>query len=183
MDTPPPFALPSLVPQHMAEDALDALLAQVSALSDHAGREAPAPMIERAKRVEHGDRDAPIVSVIRAIAQFARDGGPPMAIPDQLESVRDALYSRALQRRTLTDPDGAAVEQRSAALGYVLTVTKARHALALGSRISVRQLAALGGVSSRQLLEAMGLEPEPGLRIDPLSARRWLRSVGVKGYT
>ena len=181
MDTPQPIPLPSLAPQQIAADALETLLAQIAALSEYAGEEAAASA-EAVNGPAVSPREAPLFTALSAIAHFARDGGSAVQIPDHLDAVRDALYSRALQRRCSRDPDGSAVDRRAAVLGYVLTVTRARHSLATGQRVSVRELAALGGVTSRQLLTLLGLDPEPGLRIEPLAARRWLRSMGVKGY-
>jgi hypothetical protein len=128
---------------------------------------------------------ADLALTIADVTRWAQRGeGRADEVPDQISDVLSATTSASDEPGRMVDELGEA-EDLADPLTLVLTAAHCRHELAEGTATDSVGLAALAGLSGRQvwhLIKTGEIEARKDGLIDALVARRWLGGRGVPGF-
>lgn len=166
-------------PQALGLDAERKLIDHLASMHDALGTAFKAPAAGR----------SPIFGEVRALAEYAKTGQQPVNVEFFAASIC-RLLAAPLSAGTPEDLYDRSIEDP---LGLVVAAALARDALAHGRPIEAEQLAALSGLSERQIQEIVRAGAIQGARaveargrklyaVEAKSARRWLCERGVPGF-
>jgi hypothetical protein len=182
-DAREPVRLAELVPEAMANDAVDAVLAHVDVMLTQLFPPTCTRSLQRLASAERrSGRRLQLVaesSLGRAVCDltvFAQTGaGDLAAIPGAIHAVLEAAYTTPASAQRVDDP-GERIdrEQLPGPLGVVLRAALARYRIEVGADVRSRELALLGGVDEAAV--------QNDVAVPASLARQWLATHGISGF-